>query len=101
PDPIMTNVFHPQDNCVQPMVCQNPVFIIGAPRSGTTVLAVALSQHGQFWASDESFFMFGLFGNGRVDSEFQRWSARPSSSWLRTQKVAREEFLGFLGSGLN
>lgn len=82
-------------------VCPNPVFVIGAPRSGTTVLAAALAQHSDFWTSDESFFMFQLFGMDRAEHSFRRWSSRPCSSWLRTEQVTREEFLGFLGLGLN
>jgi hypothetical protein len=89
------------NNFLQPVFCPNPIFIIGAPRSGTTVLAKALAHHSHFWTSDETFFMCELFGDGRVDMVFERWSDRPSSSWLRTEKVDRDEFLSFLGLGLN
>ena len=68
----------------QPAVCPDPVFIIGSPRSGTTVLAMALAQHPLFWASDESFILFDLFGMGKLDKAFQRWAGRPVSltaSW--------------------
>jgi hypothetical protein len=90
-----------QEGPAQSPICPAPVFVIGAHRSGTTVLAFALAQHSHFWASDESFIMASLFGEGRVDREFSRWRSRPSSSWLRTQKVDREEFLRFLGLGFN
>jgi hypothetical protein len=82
-------------------VCPAPVFVIGAPRSGTTVLAVALARHSHFWASDESFIMFELFGMGRIDRAFERWKARPFGSWLRTQEVGYDEFLRYLGLGFN
>lgn len=82
-------------------ICPNPVFIIGAPRSGTTALAMALSQHSGFWTSDESFFMAELFGHGQLDAQFTKWSERPSSSWLRTQEVGRQEFFRSIGLGVN
>jgi hypothetical protein len=85
----------------QPAICPDPVFVIGAPRSGTTVLGMALAKHPCFWASDETFFLFDLFGMGRLEKTFERWSGRPSSSWLRTQGVERGEFFGFLGLGVN
>ncbi len=82
-------------------ICPNPIFIIGSPRSGTTILGQALAKHSELWTSDESHILFGLFGDGRVEAELEKWLARPSSNWLRTQAVDRDEFLGFLGIGLN
>ena len=90
-----------QNDCPMPQTCPNPVFVIGAPRSGTTVLARALNRHPDFWASDETLFMPALFGGGRVESEIERWTSRPRGSWLRRQNVSREEFLSYLGMGLN
>ena len=84
-----------------PQTCPNPVFVIGSPRSGTTVLARALARHPDFWASDETLFMPALFGGGRVEREIERWTSRPRGSWLRRQNVSREEFLSYLGMGLN
>jgi Sulfotransferase family len=82
-------------------ICRNPIFVMGSPRSGTTVLARALNRHPDFWASDETLFMPALFGGGRVESEIERWTSRPRGSWLRRQNVSREEFLSYLGMGLN
>lgn len=78
-----------------------PVFVIGAPRSATTAIGRALACHPGFWTSDESFFMWQLYGQGRADAEYHRWAARPSSSWLRTEGVSREEFLAALGRGID
>jgi len=91
-----------QNDSRVPQTCPNPVFVIGAPRSGTTVLAFALANHPDFWvASDETKFMPALFGGGRVEGEIERWTSRPRGSWLRRQNVSREEFLSYLGMGLN
>ena len=90
-----------QNDSRVPQTCPNPVFVIGSPRSGTTVLARALNRHPDFWASDETLFMPALFGGGRVEGEIERWTSRPRGSWLRRQNVSREEFLSYLGMGLN
>ena len=81
--------------------CPDPVFIIGSPRSGTTALARALGEHGAFYVGDETFFLWELFGQGRLEEVFARWSTRPSSSWLRREAVTGDEFLAAVGLGLN
>jgi hypothetical protein len=81
-------------------ICARPVFVIGAPRSGTTVLALSLAQHSEFWTSDESQILWDLFEGGRLDKNYQR-QGRYDGSWLCKQDVAKEEFLAFLGLGLN
>lgn len=78
-----------------------PVFVIGAPRSATTAVAHALARHPDFWTSDETFFLSALYGRGRADAEYRRWASRPSSSWLRTEGVSREEFFAALGRGID
>jgi hypothetical protein len=82
-------------------LCREPVFIVGAPRSGTTALAWALARHRDFWTSAETLILDSLFGDGRIDREIQRWLDRPSASWLRAENVGRPEFLAYLGVGLN
>jgi hypothetical protein len=81
--------------------CPDPVFVIGAPRSGTTALGKALGRHSRFYAGDETLFLVDLFGNGRAEAVFERWAGRPSSSWLRREQVSRERFLEALGLGIN
>ena len=81
-------------------ICARPVFVIGAPRSGTTVLARSLAQHSEFWTSDESQILWDLFEGGRLDKNYQR-RERYDGSWLCKQDVGKEEFLAFLGLGLN
>lgn len=81
--------------------CPSPVFVIGAPRSGTTALARALVRHSAFYAGDETFFLWELFGGGRPEDAYRRWAGRPSSSWLRRERVSEEAFLASLGLGIN
>jgi hypothetical protein len=84
-----------------PPICPNPLFVIGSPRSGTTVLATSLAKHSELWASDESDVLFFLFANGFVERSFDRAMAIPGRRWLRREHVSREEFLAHLGLGIN
>jgi Sulfotransferase family len=84
-----------------PSICPNPVFVIGSPRSGTTVLARSLAQHSELWASAESDVLFFLFANGFVERGFDRAMEIPGQRWLRVEDVSREEFLAYLGIGIN
>jgi len=81
--------------------CPDPVFVIGAPRSGTTALGKAVGHHGRFYAGDETLFLVDLFGGGRAEAVYERWAGRPSTSWLRREQVTRDDFLAALGLGLN
>ncbi len=78
------------------------VFVVGAPRSGTTALAHALANHSDFWTSEETHILYWLYGDGRFVQEFERWRTdRASATWLRAQDVSAEEFLSYVGLGLN
>jgi hypothetical protein len=81
-------------------VCNNPVFVVGSPRSGTTVLAWALAQHSNLWTSAESQILIDLFGDGRLDKNYRR-DAKGQVSWLTQLNVKRPEFLGYLGLGIS
>jgi protein-tyrosine sulfotransferase len=81
-------------------ICARPVFVIGSPRSGTTILAWSLAQHSQFWTSDESQILWDLFEGGRLEKNYQRLG-RYDGSWLCKQNISKEEFLAYLGLGLN
>jgi len=82
-------------------ICSHPVFIIGSPRSGTTVLAWSLARHPELWTSDESDVLFHLCENGQLDVVFDKTMSRPSGGWFRLQDVGRSEFLRAIGLGLN
>jgi hypothetical protein len=82
-------------------VCSEPVFIIGSPRSGTTILAWSLANHSAFWTSGESYILFDFFGGGRADTVYERAKGLSDGSWLQAQNVSRQEFLASLGIGIN
>ncbi len=77
------------------------MFIIGSPRSGTSVLAWALAQHSRFWTSAESDFLYHLYGHGQADRAFRLVVERADGSWIQKQKVGRAEFMSYLGLGIN
>ena len=82
-------------------VCPNPIFVIGSPRSGTSVLAWSLAQHSDMWTSAESDFLWHLFGQDRFDESFATTMARTDGSWLSKNDVDRQELLSYLGLGFN
>jgi hypothetical protein len=81
-------------------LCPSPVFIIGSPRSGTTALAWSLARHPAFWTHGETQLLIDLFGDGRLERNYRRRAA-PDGSWLDDVGIEREEFLAFVGAGLN
>src|SRR5687767_476317 len=85
----------------QLQTCQNPVFIIGSPRSGTTALAWSLAQHSELWTSNESDFLFYLLANQHVEKAFHRARDAVGDRWLKREGVEQKEFYAFLGLGLN
>jgi Sulfotransferase family len=83
-------------------ICRDPIFIIGSPRSGTSILNWALSRHSELWASIESGALYALFGRGQVEQAFTDTTAYPGAQdWLLRHDVGQEEFLNYLGLGLN
>jgi hypothetical protein len=80
-------------------ICPDPVFLLGAERSGTTILAVSLGRHSQLWFSGESHVFPILFEPQRVDRAYETGTHR----WrlLREEGVARQEFVEALGMGVN
>jgi hypothetical protein len=65
------------------------------------VLAWALHQHSRFWTSAEFDFFFNLLGRGRFERAFLLSDIRATESWLARENVQRDEFLAYLGIGLN
>src|SRR5258708_38213495 len=87
-------------NHAQPQICPNPVFIIGSPRSGTSVLAWSLAEHSQLWTSGESHILSYLYGSGQVDQALRKAMDIPNN-WFQEEGVQRSELLASLGLGLN
>jgi hypothetical protein len=84
-----------------PPICPDPVFIIGSPRSGTTVLGQALAEHSVLWTSGESYMLFHLFKEAWAERAFDRSMEVPGPRWLRVEGVDKQEYLAYLGMGLN
>ncbi len=82
-------------------VCPDPVFIIGSPRSGTSVLAWSLAQHSELWTEAESDIFFYLLKDGHLERAFETSVARPDGTWLANHGVEIEQYLAHLGLGLN
>jgi hypothetical protein len=83
-------------------LCGHPIFIIGSPRSGSTILAYSLSQHDELWTSTESHFLPRLFGSpDHLEKVFRTVKNWPNGSWLAKENVEYDEFLAYLGLGLN
>src|SRR5437588_396378 len=70
-------------------------------RRGTSILAWSLAHHSSFWTSRESDLLWDLFGDEHVERAFERATTRQNDNWLLEQDVDRNEFLAYLGLGLN
>lgn len=82
-------------------VCPNPVFIIGAPRSGTSVLGWALAQHSHLWTSRELDLLFNLYGKNHLWDAYAAATSRPEGNWLFEHGVHYRELFAYLGLGIN
>ncbi len=76
------------------------VFVIGCPRSGTSVFSWALAQHPNFWTSAESDYLLELFGGGHLHGVYKRAFERKDGGWLKKQNVGFAEFAEKLGMGI-
>ncbi|MEW6441346.1 MAG: sulfotransferase [bacterium] len=80
-------------------VCPDPVFVIGCPRSGTSVLSHSLARHSRMWLGEESDFLLPLARRAREVHAFG--TQRQKYHWLSAQGVTPDEFLRFIGIGMN
>jgi hypothetical protein len=83
----------------QVSICRSPIFVIGSPRSGTTILALSLAQHSHLWYSSESHLFPLLFGGKEFQEVYTSELAR--RRWVWQEDVSKEEFLESMGLGLN
>lgn len=80
-------------------ICSGPVFIIGSPRSGTTILARSLGEHSAFWTSEESHFLSRLV---ELAADIHASGIEGHrQSWIWAQGVGQAEFVSYLGTGVN
>ena len=78
--------------------CPNPVFVIGSPRSGTSVLPWSLAHHWDFWTSGETEFIHAFFDQG---SAVYKALCEKKRTFIPTNGVGHEEFFSSLGLGVN
>lgn len=86
-------------NVVQIEVCEKPVFVLGPPRSGTSMLQWALRQHPNLWGGPESDFLEPLVDH--LHQVFDYGRTRERFHWLSGQSVSWDEFLRHVGVGVN
>jgi hypothetical protein len=78
------------------------VFIIGSPRSGTSVLGWALAQHPALWTSAETDILLYMFQKPWFREQYETAVAKPEKrNWLIKHEVSYEEFAASIGKGLN
>jgi len=80
-------------------ICDEPVFVVGAPRSGTSMMQWALRQHPELWGGQESDYLIPLVEDLR--KRYEEGSRRGRLHWLSGQGVSWEEFLQHVGYGIN
>lgn len=85
---------------IQIEVCPSPIFIVGSPRSGTSILAWSLAEHPDLWTSGEIQLLYGLFSPQAVLPRVER-ELRFPNGWFKEEGVSTAEFLSALGTGLN
>src|SRR5438034_6872104 len=76
-----------------------PIFVLGSPRSGTSILTWCLGQHPNIIPQEESNWL-GSFAI-HAASGYQRGSARGAHGQLSAIGVGREEFLALFGQIIN
>ena len=76
-----------------------PIFVVGSPRSGTSILAWCLGQHPNFFPVPESNWMGDFAVN--VAISYQVGAARGIFSILSAMGISRDEFCSHIGRSVN
>lgn len=77
---------------------RGPIFIVGAPRSGTSMLHWALVQHKNLWGSAESGFINKLIEG--VEAAYASGTKVGEFHWLIKEKVSKDELFKHIGKGV-
>jgi hypothetical protein len=76
-----------------------PIFIVGSPRSGTSILSWCLGQHPNILVQEESNWL-GRFAID-VALAYERGTLRGELAQLSAMDVQREEFFALFGKSIN
>jgi hypothetical protein len=76
-----------------------PIFVVGSPRSGTSILTWCLSEHPNLFGIPESSWM-GHFAINLAIS-YQIGAARDNRSVLSAMNMSRDEFFSIFGRSIN
>jgi sulfotransferase family protein len=83
---------------MQPEI-NKPIFVVGSPRSGTSILAWCLGQHPNMFPVPESHWMGQFAINVAISYEIGSW--RGNRSLLSGMDIGREEFFANFGRSIN
>lgn len=76
-----------------------PIFVVGSPRSGTSILTWCLGQHPNIFFLPESNWLGDFAIN--VATSYRVGSARGNRSILSGMEISREEFFASFGENIN
>jgi LPS sulfotransferase NodH len=70
-----------------------PIFVVGAPRSGTTLLLEALNRHPDVWLCEETYFLHFVWGRRRRlgDLRDPRSRRRLVDAYLATKRIRQQD----------
>lgn len=78
------------------------VFILGAPRSGTSALAWAMAEHPKLWTTAETNILFYLLRDPWIREQYDVVSGtKAEGTWLAKHNISYEEFASYLGKGFD
>lgn len=85
------------------LLAKRPIFVVGSPRSGTSMMAHAIRRHPDIWGGQESDHLSYLLQQLRQfhTNVYEPSVARGDLQWLSGQGVSFDELIRYLGVGLS
>lgn len=81
------------------MRTNRPIFVVGSPRSGTSILTWCLGQHSNIFVQEESNWI-GRFAH-QIEIAYRVGTARGERSQLSALDVQRDDFFAHFGASIN